>query len=272
MDYAGMTPSDTSGAIASSTDDAFLGGALHILQLQSGYRAGLDAVMLAAAVPSASGKLRVLDVGAGVGTAGLCLARRLASAEVVLLEKESELARLATANVQRNRLQDRVRVVVGAVGAPAAETAAYGLLPESFDHVIANPPYHDAACGTLPPDALKASAHAMAAGALESWARFMARMTRPGGSVTIVHKADALGLVLAAFAPRFGALHILPLHPRAEVPAHRILVTGVKGSRAPLQVLPGFVLHDAGNAFTPAAQAVLREGAELADVGYPLRA
>ncbi len=100
-------------------------------------------------------------------------------------------------------------------------------------------------------------------GELEAWARFMARMTAPGGEATMIHKADALARVLAVFEARFGALKILPLHPRHGTPAHRVLVQGVKGSRSPLQLLPGFVLHGEGNAFTPAAQEILRAGAPL---------
>jgi tRNA1(Val) A37 N6-methylase TrmN6 len=247
------------------TNDAFLDGALSILQLRSGYRAGLDAVMLAAAVPGdASRPLRVLDVGAGVGTAGLCVARRLPSAEVVLLERQHELAQLAAENVQHNDLAARVRVVTADIGATAAELRAHALVDESFPHVIANPPYHDTDAGTLATDALKAGAHAMDEGGLEAWGRFMARMAAPGGLATIIHKAEALGRVLAAFDQRFGAIRILPLYPRVGTLAHRIIVQGTKGSRAPLQVLPGFVLHEAGNGFTPAAQDILRRGGALA--------
>ena len=246
------------------TNDAFLDGALSIRQLRSGYRAGLDAVMLAAAVPGEAGRpLRVLDVGAGVGTAGLCVARRLPSAEVVLLEKQRELAELAAEYVQHNDLAARVRVVTADIGATAAELRAHALVDESFGHVIANPPYHDTDAGTLAPDALKAGAHAMDEGGLEAWARFMARMAAPGGVATIIHKTEALGRVLAAFDQRFGAIRILPLYPRVGTLAHRIIVQGTKGSRAPLQVLPGLVLHEAGNGFTPAAQEILRRGGAL---------
>ncbi|HEY8246909.1 MAG TPA: methyltransferase [Hyphomicrobium sp.] len=247
-----------------STDDAFLGGALHLLQLRTGYRAGLDAVMLAAAVPADPERpLRVLDVGAGVGTAGLCLARRAPLASVVLLEKEWQPAELASENARRNHLADRVRVVTAVVGAAASELRAAGLAEESFAHVIANPPYHDADAGTLAADALKAGAHAMADGELELWARFMARMTAPGGEATIVHKTEALPRLLAAFATRFGSLKILPLHPRHDAPANRVLLQGVKGSRGPLQILPGFILHEGNGAFTPAAQGILRAGGAL---------
>ena len=246
------------------TDDAFLGGALSILQPRSGYRAGLDAVMLAAAVPAGPGKARrVLDVGAGVGTAGLCLARRDALAHVTLLERQPELARIAAQNVERNGLTTRVRVVEGDVGLSAAALRGLGLATESFDHVMANPPFHGLGEGTLAPDVLKAGAHAMPEADLERWARFMARMAAPGGGATVIHKAEALIRLLGVLEGRFGALKVLPLHPRASAPAHRIIVQGIKGSRALPTLLPGFVLHGADDAFTPEAQATLRTGAAL---------
>lgn len=264
-----MINASATGTAPQVTDDAFLGGALSILQPRSGYRAGLDAVMLAAAVASDSIRpLRVLDVGAGVGTAGLCVARRLPAAEVVLLERQPQLAALAAENIRRNDLHERVQVVAASVGAPAAELRAAGLAEESFTSVIANPPYHDADAGTLPPDAGKASAHAMAEDELQRWGRFLARMAAPRGAVTMIHKAEALPRVLAALDQRFGAIRILPLHPRAGEPAHRVIVQGIKGSRAPLQLLAGFVLHGDGNAFVPAAQAILRDGAAL-PIGSP---
>jgi tRNA1(Val) A37 N6-methylase TrmN6 len=237
---------------------------LQILQPRSGYRAGLDAVVLAAAVAKPEGRsMRALDVGAGVGTAGLCLARRLEDAQVTLFEREPALVRLAQQNVARNGLGPRVRVVEGTVGLAASELRALDLAEESFDQVIANPPYHDLDAGTLAPDALKAGSHAMPESELARWARFMARMAAPGGGVTVIHKAEALIRLLAALDGRFGALVVRPLYPRDGAPAHRVLVQGVKGSRAPPALLPGFVLHVAGDAFTPAAEAVLRDGAGL---------
>jgi tRNA1(Val) A37 N6-methylase TrmN6 len=103
----------------------------------------------------------------------------------------------------------------------------------------------------------------MAETELDRWARFMARMAAPGGGVTVIHKAEALIRLLAALEPRFGALVVLPLYPRGGAPAHRVLVQGTKGSRGPLTLLPGLVLHGAGDAFTSQAQAVLRDGAAL---------
>jgi FkbM family methyltransferase len=264
-----MSAPDTYLRPGDATDDAFLGGALRLLQPAQGYRAGIDAVLLAAAAPLDAGcPARVLDCGAGVGVVGLSVAVRVADAEVVLLEREARLVTLAKENIARNDLAGRVRVVEGAVGDPAVELAAQGLAPESFTHVLANPPFHVNAHGTASSEPLKAGAHAMAADGLDDWARFMARMAAAGGSATLIHKAEALGRLWAALEGRFGALKVLLIHPRRDAPAIRVIVQGVKGSKAPAVVLPGFVLHGDREGFTPEAEAIFRQGKAL-DLGSP---
>jgi tRNA1(Val) A37 N6-methylase TrmN6 len=248
------------GSAAARTDNAFLGGALSILQPRDGYRAGLDAVLLAAAVPAGG---RILDLGAGVGTVGLCAARRLPSVRVTLVERDAELAGLAEENARRNGLADRVAVIVADVAAPLTQAPELAPLSGTFEHVVANPPYNADDDGTLASDAAKAAAHSMPAGALDRWLRAAAAMARAGGTMTLVHRADALGDVLAAFEGRFGGVIIFPLFPRPGVSASRILVQGVKGSRARPVLRPGLVLHGAGNAFTEAADSVLRYGQGL---------
>lgn len=249
-----------------TSEDAFLGGRIVLLQPEGGYRAGLDAVLLAAAAPVMAGRPeRVLDVGAGVGTVGLCVARRCPEAQVTMIEKGERLAALAEANISRNGLQDRVRVVLGDVEFPAARLAALGLgPPESYAHVLANPPFQTEGSGTASGNAGKAAAHAMPEGALGHWARFLARMAASGGCLTLIHRADELREVLAALDGRFGALEVLPLHARQGAPAHRIIVRGRKGSRAPLKLLAGRALHGEGNRFLPEVEAVLRDGQPLA--------
>lgn len=250
------------------TSDAFLDGAVMLLQPRRGYRAGIDAVFLAATAQpqDRSNRLRVLDAGAGVGTVGLLAAyrlRKLVDVQVTLVERSRELAALAVRNAHANRLDERVRVVCADFLAPAAELEAKGLARESFDLVLTNPPFHVDAHGTMSANALKAGAHAMGKSDLERWARAMARVTRQGGEIVVIHKADALPGLLAALVPRFGGLRIMPLYPRAGEPASRILIKGVKGSRAPMALLPGGPLHGEGNAFTSAATAILRQGAGL---------
>lgn len=257
-----MTPAGT-------TDDAFLGGKLAILQPEAGYRAGLDAVLLAAATPIAAGKaVRVLDAGAGVGVVGLCIAARLPDAAVTLVEREPTLADLASRNAERNGLADRVKVIVADVGAGGRALhdggSQAGLAPGAFDHVVANPPYYAVGAGTASAHRIRAGAHQMAKGDLDRWGAFLATAARSDGTVTLIHRADALAAVLAALEGRFGGISVLPVHPRAGEPAHRIIVTGVKGSRAPLVIKAGLVLHDADGRYLPAVEVVLRDGAPLA--------
>lgn len=259
----------TNDRAAAETEDAFLGGALIIRQPAKGYRAGVDAVLLAAAVAGAEGgRQTLLDAGAGVGTAGLSVARRLGGASVVLVEREAALVQLARENIRDNGLADRARVVhCDLVDVAAEELSAAGVLPDTFDHVVANPPFHAEGYGTPSQSDLKAVSHAMPPATLDHWLRFLARMCRPGGRASVIHKADALAEVLDAFGRRFGGLLVLPIHPRAGEPAIRVLVQGIKGSRAPLRILAPAILHGEGHEFTSGASAVLRLGAAL-DLDY----
>lgn len=244
------------------TEDAFLGGKLIVRQPARGYRAGLDAVLLAATIPATTSG-RILDVGAGVGTVGLCVAARCMASHVTLLERETILAELARENVSANGLSDRMRILSADISNITTQASALGLTDASFSEVLANPPYHNQSSGSLPPDALKASSHAMADDALETWVRFLARMAQPGGRAVMIHKSAMLPRLLEAYSGRFGAIRVLPVHPRVGEPAHRIIVSGIKGSRAPLSLLSGLVLHGCGNEFTPEVDAILRHGAAL---------
>lgn len=245
------------------TDDGFLGTRLHILQPKSGYRAGIDAVMLAASVSARAGET-VCELGTGVGVASLCLASRATGAELCGLELQPELAALATQNAERNALADRVTIVQGSLIEKAAALDKKGLTYGTFDHVMANPPYYEDDRFWSPPDESKAQAHGLGEVTLADWVRVACAMARPKGTVTFVHRADALPSLLGSIGSRLGDLVLFPLWPRAGEPAQRILVQGIKGSRAPLTLSPGLVLHDAGNGFTPEAENILRHGQGLA--------
>lgn len=247
------------------TDDAFLGGRLRVLQPRDGYRAGLDAVLLAATVRAApeAGVLRIVDAGAGVGVVGLCVALRLADARVVLVEREPVLVDLARRNVALNGLSARIEVVAGDVTGPSGRFDATAAGRETATHVLANPPFTPTGRGSASPKDLKAAAHQMADHDLDRWGRFLAYVAAPGATATMIHRADALPAVLAALDGRFGALGVLPIHARAGETAMRVIVSGVKGSRAPLSIKPGLVLHGDDRSFRPGIEAVLRHGAPL---------
>jgi tRNA1(Val) A37 N6-methylase TrmN6 len=243
------------------TEDVFLGDQLTIRQPAKGYRAGIDAVLLAATARVGEGP--ILDVGAGVGTVGLCAAVRCKDVSVVLVEREAEFAALARSNIAANALSSRVSVIEADIGEALSSEAKQTLRADSFAHVLANPPFHDDGAGTPSASFFRNLSHSMAADALETWLRFMARMAAPGGRATIIHKAEALPRILKGFENRFGAISVLPIYPRDGAPAIRVIVDGVKGSRAPLAIKPGLILHGDGNAFRPDVDAILRQGAAL---------
>ena len=259
MIYAAEQPLRETAIGADFTDDVFLGGKVMVRQPARGYRAGIDPVLLAATV-TATFAGRVLDVGAGAGTVGLCIAARCPAARVTLVERAPELVAFARHGVKSNGFENRVSVVAADILQAASQATRE---TADFDIVVANPPYYDDAGGTPAQTALKAASNAMPGDDLDAWLRFITRMSRPGGKAIMIHTAESLPRLFAAFDRRFGALRVLPIHPRANAPAHRILLSGVKGSRAPLTLLPPFVLHAEDGTYTPAATDIARNAAVL---------
>lgn len=236
------------------TEDRFLGGRVVVRQPADGFRAGLDAVMLAAAVPARMGD-EVLELGAGVGTASLCLAARVAGCLVFGAEIDPAFVELANANARANGAQawfDRADVF----DLPKS-------LKREFAHVLCNPPFHDAS-GEASPDPAKD--RALRGGRLGDWLVACVKRTKVGGTFSTIIRADRLSEALSHLPLR--GVSILPLWPRERVPAKRVIVQVLKGSGAAPALLPGMVLHDATGAYTPEADAVLRDGASLAlDLG-----
>ena len=238
------------------TENRLLGGRVQLIQPQRGYRVGIEPVLLAAAVPAATGE-RVLDLGAGVGAAALCLAARVPGVIVGGLEPDPLLVRLALAGAERSRLDDRTLFTAGDI-----MNASRYLEPESYDHVMANPPFIAMGTGHVPQHAGKAAATVESGATLDDWVRVAAAMVRRGGTVTVIHRADRLGAAFSSLAGRLGAITVYPLWPSRSRPAKRIIIAARKGSAAPLRLLPGLVLHENG-AFSAEADAVLRHAKAL---------
>jgi tRNA1(Val) A37 N6-methylase TrmN6 len=250
---------EPSGAL---TEDTVLGGALRLRQPRRGHRVGHDAILLAAASPAQPGE-HVVDLGAGVGAAGLALAARACEISVTLIEIDPDLAALAAGNAELNGMAARVKSVVLDAAAPARAFAAAGLVPESVARVLMNPPFNDPVRQKASPDRRRRLAHAAPREALTAWIRTAARLLRPRGTLTVIFRADGLVDLGRALDSAFGAIAVLPVYPKPDEPAIRILVRATKASRAPLALLPGLVLSDAGGYPTPQAEAVLRAGATL---------
>ena len=232
------------------TRDAFLGGRLVLSQPAKGFRAGVDSVLLGAAVARPS--RTILDLGAGVGTAALVALATEVFRTAVLVDIEPHVLALAHMNAADNGFGAMVRTHL--LDAASTET----LPGDHFTSVIANPPYFAAGQGTAATSRGN-TARQMQLSDLQRWVAFAAGAAAPGGEVVFIHRAEMLAELLAAFAPRLGAITVLPLTPRPGAPAARILVRGIKGSRGPLTLLASRSLHAAeGNGYAPEFDAILR--------------
>jgi len=234
---------------SSETIDAFHRGAFHIVQPKGrGHRAGMDAMLLAALVADERA-IRVADLGAGAGAAGLAVASRLERAEVVLFERSAEMAEFARKSLalaENERFSRRVSVVEADVTLTGKDRNAAGLVDDSFHHVIMNPPFNDAS-DRLTPDALKAEAHAMTDGLFEKWIRTAGAIMIPGGQLSLIARPESIGEIIAACGRRFGGIEITAIHPRQGENAVRILLTAIKGSRARLSLRAPLIMHEEGS-------------------------
>jgi tRNA1(Val) A37 N6-methylase TrmN6 len=244
------------------TEDTLLDGRLRLRQPARGHRAGTDALLLAAFAPAGG---TIADFGSGVGTVGLALALRDRAVRVTLIEKQPALAALARDNIALNGLSGRVILSEADLLADGRGWRPDGLVEQSLDGVVTNPPF-DPPTGRRSPDGGKAEAHVMQDAALAIWLKRAAQVLRTGGHFSMIHRADRLAAILAAWPKDLGAVRLLPVHPRQGDAATRLLIGAVKGSRAPMAVLPGFVLHGEDGRFTQAAEQVHRVG-----TGFPLR-
>jgi tRNA1(Val) A37 N6-methylase TrmN6 len=240
--------------VAGVTEDRMLGGRLVLRQPAKGYRAGLDAALLAAACDAEPGE-QVIEAGCGVGAVLLAAAARRPGACFEGLERDASALDLARANIAANGLAERVTAEAGDVA-----SARRG---RRFHAALCNPPYFDDPAQLRAPHPAKAGAW-MADDGLSAWIAFLLKAVREGGTLTLIHRADRLADILALVQPKAGSIQLRPVHPFADAPASRVLARAVKGGRAPLALLPPLILHERGGAkHTPEVEAILRGEADL---------
>jgi tRNA1(Val) A37 N6-methylase TrmN6 len=240
-------------AVPKQPIDSLLDGRVQVAQPADGYRVAVDAVLLAAAVDAAPGAT-VLDLGCGVGSVGLCLAWRRPDLSITGLDREPVFVAAARANAARNGFGARLHICAADVRAPLAQ---------KFDHVAMNPPYLKAGTATVSAHPLKAAATAESDATLADWIAAARDALKPGGVLTLIHRADRLDDVLSAVTRSFGGITILPLHPKQDRAAKRVILRAQLGSGEKLAMLPGLVLHEENGAFTAAADRILRHGNAL---------
>ncbi len=253
-----MTAPPTAPTAPAAVDEsALLGGRVRLLQGTDGYRAGMDAALLAAAVAAKPGQ-RVIEAGCGAGAVLMQIAARRPGVSLVGVERDPAAAELARRNAVLNDAADRTQIVTGDI------SAGPGLLAvPPFDWAVSNPPFFD------DPEALRAPSPGkrgawMADDGLAAWTSFLLKSVKDGGRILMIHRADRLADILALLGEKAGSIAILPIQPFAEAPAKRVLVQAVRSGRAPLRLLPPLVLHDrSGAKHTSEAEAILRGEAGL---------
>ncbi len=239
------------------TDDRLLGGRLVFRQPETGYRAAIDPILLAAFTEPARGG-SLVELGCGSGAALLCLSYRRPDLRGIGLERDPVAADLCRRNAAENAFDDRIDVITADL-----RSLPEGIARNAHDAVMMNPPYLDPSRHPAPPDRARAGAHSETDTELTAWIAAAHRLLRQGGQLTLIHRADRLDEIIAALMPRFGSFGIVPLWPRAGQAARRILIGARKGGKAPLELGAGLVLHRDDGTYTEAARRILEDGMAL---------
>jgi tRNA1(Val) A37 N6-methylase TrmN6 len=248
---------DSIDSVEDTLRTGFLGGRLSLAQPKRGYRAGMDAALLAAACDALPGQ-RVVEAGCGAGACLLSAALRRPGVAFTGIERDADALALAQDNIAVNGLSDRVQALAGDV---EKRFSALGL--PHFDAALANPPFFDNPNALRGP-ALERRDAWIADGGLEAWTKFLLKAVREGGAITLIHRADRLADILALLGQGAGSFRVRTVQPFADEAAKRVLVRAVKTGKAPLVMLPPLVLHDrTGDKHTAEADAILRGEAAL---------
>lgn len=250
-----------------TTIDAFHRGRFRLVQPAKGaHRSGIDAMILASSVPANfSGTLA--DLGAGAGAAAFSVLDRCPGARAVLYEKSPLMAACARAGLAlegNEHLKNRAETIEADVSLDGKAREAAGFPRDVYDWVIANPPFNDPK-DRATPSAEKAGAHVMDEELLSRWIKTACAIQLPGSGLSVIARPQSIPDILQAMRKRYGAVTVLPVHPRPSRPAIRIVVSGIKGSRKQMDLVAPLFLHDedGGRKLSPRADAITNGRATL---------
>ncbi len=239
------------------TEDEFLSGRIKAIQAKKGFRAGIDTVLLAASVDIDS--INIAEFGAGSGIASCCVLADLRMANATLIDFNADALALADKNLEKNGFSKRAKTLFLDVTNKGSVREEAGLKNNYYTSIIANPPFFDAKAGTLSPETSRADSRHMQNDDLDKWVKCAASSAAGGAEVIFIHSIGSLPRLLGSFAARFGNISILPISSRTGQNASRVLIRGIKGSRAPMSLLAPLVLHGPnGNAYLEQSDAIFR--------------
>lgn len=232
--------------------------ALH--QAPKGFRTSMDSIMLAAACPAKSGD-SILDLGCGVGSAGLCALYRITNASLTGIDIQQDHIELAENNARVNNMENCTTFICGDVRTAQLET---------FNHIICNPPYMDAGTHLQSPSPAKAKAmgHIEEDITLQDWVRCAHRHIKGQGSLTMIHDAGKIDNIIHALygksgGKRFGGIEIIPIYSRHNTPAKRVIIRAYKHKKSKAILHSGIIMHEENGDYTKEADNILRHAASL---------
>ncbi|NQZ14572.1 MAG: methyltransferase [Alphaproteobacteria bacterium] len=228
---------------------------VRLKQAENGFRTSMDSVMLAAACPVKKGQ-ELLDMGCGVGSAGLCVLKRIDGVLLTGIDIQADHVAIAVENAEMNNMQERSEFLCSDIRGYKKE--------KGYHQAICNPPYLETGAHLRSPSEAKATAMGHSDDLrTKDWVENGYRLLRPEGSLTMVHEAGKLDKILQAMEGRFGAIDVIPLWPKHGTPAKRVIVRAIKGRKSPVRIHSGLVLHDEDGGYTVEAEGILREAKGL---------
>ncbi|MCJ8015093.1 tRNA1(Val) (adenine(37)-N6)-methyltransferase [Paenibacillus sp. KQZ6P-2] len=218
---------------------------LHIIQSDEVFSFSMDAVLLArfAGIPPRG---RILDLCTGNGVIPLLLTTRT-KADIEGIEIQPRLAGMARRSVTLNQMQERIIIREGDLRELYKETG-HGV----YDAITVNPPYMPLNGSDIKLNRHQAIARHEISCTLEEVIQTCFRLVKPGGKVSMVHKPQRLGDIMALMRQyRLEPKRLRFVHPRAHLEANMVLIEAIRDGKPEVRLLPPLIVYDENNQYCP---------------------